>query len=445
MNTYSHTVIGLTGPFGAGCTTIADVLCERQSFRKYSLSKAMREIASDYIEGLDKEKLHSPKHRAYQQYVGNEIRRKNLNAIPEKIIKDIQSEEEKDETLKQQDIVLDSIRSPSEMTIFRNEFPNYFVIAVYTPVGIRWERVRETYGGQENDFFRDDAQDSGESEPPFGQKVQLCVDSSDILISNERKFSEPIIKEELNKNVEEYIKLMKSPGLRRPYHWELSMAQAYNSSLIATCCRRKVGAVIVREEPPRENARSYIIASGYNEAPKEIMTCVQRGGKEQPEYCYRNEKMKSIIKTEYKMCPQCGKPLNFPDDFDLPFICSCGARIGRDFIPGRVLDLCIAVHAEEAAILQASKFGGTQIEGSTLYTTTFPCPLCAKMIVQVGIRKVVFTEPYPQDDAVSILDEAKIPAELFEGVKGRAYPRLFEPPPYKLKEEQDGAKVMSEM
>jgi dCMP deaminase len=94
-----------------------------------------------------------------------------------------------------------------------------------------------------------------------------------------------------------------------------------------------------------------------------------------------------------------------------------------------MLDLCIAVHAEEAAILQAARFGATAIEDSVLYTTTFPCPLCAKMIVQSGIQKIIFAEPYPQAEAVNILGEAGIPAELFEGVKGRAYHRLFEPPP----------------
>jgi dCMP deaminase len=107
-----------------------------------------------------------------------------------------------------------------------------------------------------------------------------------------------------------------------------------------------------------------------------------------------------------------------------------------------MLDLCIAVHAEEAALLQAAKFGGTEIDGSLLYTTTFPCPLCAKMIIQAGIEKVIFAEPYPQDDAINALSDGGVPAELFEGVKGRAYHRLFEPPPYKQKGDNHGHKEM---
>lgn len=82
--------------------------------------------------------------------------------------------------------------------------------------------------------------------------------------------------------------------------------------------------------------------------------------------------------------------------------------------------------------MQASRFGGTQVDGSVLFTTTFPCPLCAKMILHAGIEKVFFAEPYPQDEAIDALTEGDIRAELFEGVKGRAYHRLFEPPLYKL-------------
>ena len=176
---------------------------------------------------------------------------------------------------------------------------------------------------------------------------------------------------------------------------------------------------------------------GYNEAPLTVIPCKERGGSAKPDYCYKDEKIKEKLRKEYKHCPKCGTELQFDEDFSLPFVCpnsECDAKMGKDFIPGRVLDLCIAVHAEQAALLQTSRFGGTQVEGSILYTTTFPCPLCAKEIVNAGISKVMFAEPYPADDAIRVLDEAKVEAELFQGVKGRAYSRLYEPPPYKHNE-----------
>jgi deoxycytidylate deaminase len=392
----------------------------------------MRELAPKLVEDLDKERLISPKHRSYQQDVGDEIREKDIYAIPARVVDKIRQDEGSDSELASVDIVVDGIRNPSEMTYLRDRFPHLFVVAVFAPFEVRWKRREEDYDGNVRPFRRDDERDSGEFERPWGQKVQLCVDRSDVLISNDRQFSEPRIRAELQQNMNSYIELMKNPGSRGPHPWELNMAQAYEASLMSSCCKRRVGAIVVKEEATERRPRTYVIASGYNEAPASIRSCADRGGTNRPEYCYKDEKIKAVLKEQYEVCPKCGTRVEFPEEFDLPFTCrNCGARLGSDFIPGRMLDLCIAVHAEEAALLQASKFGGTEVDGSTLYTTTFPCPLCAKMIVHAGIEKVFFAEPYPEDEAINALEEGRVPTELFEGVKGRAYHRLFEPPPYK--------------
>ena len=433
MNPGNQIVIGLTGPFGAGCSWIADYIRDQYKCRRYSLTDAMRELAPKFVDNLDEEKLFSPKHRSYQQDVGDKIRKKDFYAIPARVVDRVKEDEKRDKSLKFLDIVIDGIRNPGEMTYLREKYPHFFVVAVFAPSEVRWNRKKEVYKGSQYDFDRDDTRDSGEFEPAWGQKVQLCVDRSDILISNERQFIEPHIKEELQDKINLYIELMKKPGSMSPNPWELNMGQAYEASLMSTCCKRKVGAIIVREEASEDRSVSYVIASGYNEAPLNVKPCFQRGGSAKPEYCYKDEKIKTVLKKEYKHCPKCGTELQFPEEFDLPFICTnsgCRARLGSDFMPSKMLDLCIAVHAEEAAILQASKFGGIQIEGSTLYTTTFPCPLCAKMIVYAGIKRVLFAEPYPEDEAIDTLEEANVDRFLFEGVKGRAYHRLFEPPPY---------------
>jgi len=394
----------------------------------------MRELAPWFVPDLDKGKLVSPAHRAYQQDVGDRIRKERIHAIPERVVASIRQAEESDMAAASSHIVIDGIRNPSEMTYLRDRFPHFFVVAVFAPFDVRWKRREEDYGGNQRPFRRDDERDSGEFERPWGQKVQICVDRSDVLISNEGDFVDPSIEEELQGKLNSYIDLMRKPGSRGPHPWELNMAQAYEASLMSSCCKRRVGAIVVKEEATERRPRTYVIASGYNEAPASIRSCADRGGMNRPEYCYKDEKIKAVLKEQYRVCPSCGTKLTFPEEFDLPFICpngECRARLGSDFVPGRMLDLCIAVHAEEAALLQASRFGGTEVDGSILYTTTFPCPLCAKMIVHAGIEKVFFAEPYPEDEAINALDEGRVPTELFEGVKGRAYHRLFEPPAYK--------------
>jgi dCMP deaminase len=80
-------------------------------------------------------------------------------------------------------------------------------------------------------------------------------------------------------------------------------------------------------------------------------------------------------------------------------------------------ELCRAVHAEQNAIIQAA-LHGISIEGATLYCTHQPCILCAKMMINARIRKVVYKESYPDETALKFLEQAGIEVvRLMEKVK----------------------------
>ena len=115
---------------------------------------------------------------------------------------------------------------------------------------------------------------------------------------------------------------------------------------------RQIGAVIVR------NKR--IITTGYNGAPAGIESCKDKG------FCMRR-KMGIASGTRH--------------------------------------ELCYAIHAEQNAIIQAAKLG-VAIEGATLYCTHQPCAICAKMIVNAGIARVIYGEGYPDEFAMQIFNEA---------------------------------------
>ncbi len=129
----------------------------------------------------------------------------------------------------------------------------------------------------------------------------------------------------------------------------------------ASCYKqnRKVGAVIVR------NKR--IVTTGYNGAPAGIKTCVERGE------CLR-EKLGIASGTRH--------------------------------------EICYAVHAEQNAIIQAARLG-ISIDGATLYCTHQPCVLCAKMIVNSGIKRVVYREGYPDEFALTMLREGGVILERY--------------------------------
>ncbi len=122
---------------------------------------------------------------------------------------------------------------------------------------------------------------------------------------------------------------------------------------------RKIGAVIVMDKR--------ILTTGYNGAPSGIESCSEKGE------CIRRVK-------------------NIPS--------------------GTHHELCYAIHAEQNAILQAARLG-ISVKGATLYCTHQPCVICSKMIVNAGIKRVVFKHSYPDDFAIKILDEANVKLETY--------------------------------
>ena len=127
----------------------------------------------------------------------------------------------------------------------------------------------------------------------------------------------------------------------------------------STCLRRKVGAILVRDKR--------ILTTGYNGAPKGFKHCSVVG-------CIRDQQN-----------------------------VSSGARH----------ELCRGLHAEMNALLQAASYG-ICIEGATLYSTTYPCSLCAKMLINAGIREIVVCEDYKDELSKKMLRLAKIPTKIIK-------------------------------
>ena len=90
----------------------------------------------------------------------------------------------------------------------------------------------------------------------------------------------------------------------------------------------------------------------------------------------------------------------------------------------KALDKCRSLHAEETTIL---KVADGQINGSILYSTTFPCLQCAKRILHSGIKQIVYIDPYPEEESIKMLEGGDVKTEKFQGVKAQAYYKLFYP------------------
>jgi len=141
--------------------------------------------------------------------------------------------------------------------------------------------------------------------------------------------------------------------MNRPTWDEYFMEITELVSRRSTCLRRKVGAVIVKDKR--------ILTTGYNGAPKGLPHCLEIG-------CLRE-----INKV------------------------SSGER----------QELCRGLHAEQNAIVQAA-LHGLSIKDSVLYCTTQPCVTCAKMIINSGIKMIIYKEKYPDELARKMLKEAGV-------------------------------------
>jgi dCMP deaminase len=119
----------------------------------------------------------------------------------------------------------------------------------------------------------------------------------------------------------------------------------------STCTRRQIGAIIVSDV-------GEIKSTGYNGNPRGLPHCDEIG-------CIRDK-------------------LNIPS--------------------GTRLETCTAVHAEQNALIQA----GTNSRGSTMYSTIVPCPICARMILNSQISRVVYIDHYSDLSGVELLKQAGI-------------------------------------
>lgn len=132
------------------------------------------------------------------------------------------------------------------------------------------------------------------------------------------------------------------------YFMEIAKVVATRS----TCLRRSVGAVLVKNKQ--------ILATGYNGTPKGLPHCEEVG-------CLRQQ-------------------LKVPS--------------------GQKHELCRGIHAEQNAVVQAAVHG-VSIDGATLYCTHQPCVVCTKILINAGVRRIVYANPYPDKLAEEMMQAAK--------------------------------------
>ena len=245
--------------------------------------------------------------------------------------------------------VIDSIRNPSEVTAFRKASKDFRLICVEAPLEVRFKRTaarrRENDPIALEDFVALDNREAAGD--PMSQNVSEVERMADEVLVNDGSL------EELRPKIDVLVSRLLSNGLRPgwdQYFMDIAKVVASRSN----CMKRKVAAVIVRDKR--------IISTGYNGTPRGTRNCNEGG------------------------CPRCNNMA----------------------VSGTGLDECLCSHGEENAIVQAS-YHGASLKDATIYSTFAPCLMCAKMILNSGIKEVVYNLEYPlNDSAFRLFNEAGV-------------------------------------
>ena len=244
--------------------------------------------------------------------------------------------------------VIDSIRNPAEVDAFRNA-KHFKLVRIEAPAEVRYQRIirrnRES-DPQTLEAFID--LENREAQGNVNSQNLLKVEAlADHAIVNDGPM------EKLYPQIDRLLTQLLQQ-IQRPAWDEYFMNIAKVVASRSNCMKRKVAALIVKDKR--------IISTGYNGTPRGTRNCNEGG------------------------CPRCN-----------------GMAAS-----GTNLDECLCSHGEENAIVQAS-YHGMSLKDAIIYTTFAPCLMCAKMIINSGIREVIFNVEYPlNDSAFRLFREAGI-------------------------------------
>jgi len=244
--------------------------------------------------------------------------------------------------------VIDSIRNPAEVEAFRAA-KHFKLVRVEAPLEVRFQRIlsrrRESDPRTLEEFIDLERREAG------GEDTSQNLIKVELMADHHLINDGPL--ENLYTQVDQLLLgLLKE--IRRPNWDEYFMNIAKVVASRSNCIKRKVAAIIVKDKR--------VISTGYNGTPRGTRNCNEGG------------------------CPRCNS------------LATSGTNLAE----------CLCSHGEENAIVQAS-YHGVSVKDAIIYTTFAPCLMCAKMIINSGIREVIYNMDYPlNENAFRLFGEAGV-------------------------------------
>lgn len=357
-------------------------------------------------------------------------------------------------------VVIDSIRNSAEALYLRERYSGFYLVAIHDENSITHldYKIRNLYAHHKYSnevvslFYKsllklnkvEAEQDDFEKGIFSSPDTDRVIERSEIHIQNIWGMPEdpnnPLSLRYMAEQWVHYAALILHPGIVTPTTAERCMAVAYTAKLNSGCLSRQVGAAITNKD-------GSVRSIGWNEVPHGQVSCSLRtiDGIENTDDCARcsysefeimgTMKYKDGKSFIQKLKEDYGENLSgVPAQLHgLPFS-YCFKSLHNLYEGEKNQVFTRSLHAEENAIIQMSKYGGEALKDGIIYVTASPCELCSKKLYQIGVRQIVYIDPYPGIARQHIISAGfKQPdLKIFEGAIGPTYFKLYQPfMPYK--------------
>jgi deoxycytidylate deaminase len=317
--------------------------------------------------------------------------------------------------------MIDSLKHPHEAAFLREIFgAAYYGIGIVTSDSVRLDRLKNRKGFTVEDFHNLSEID-GDGDDDHGQKAIKTIIKSDYFVANDHS-----TKTALPAEIDRILRLIFSVEVETPRLDEYGMYTAASAALRSGCLSRQVGASIIAQS-------GELLSTGRNDVPQVgggLYTsestpdhrCWSRSAR-----CYNDfHKQEMVHNLAVKLISEL--ELNVDETVHIKEILNSQIR--------NLIEFSRAVHAEMDAIVAVAREAKWGLVGATLFCTTFPCHSCARHIIDAGIARVVYLEPYEKSKARDLHADAicdpllpdepgKVPFELYGGVAPRRFAELF--------------------
>ena len=417
-------VFGLAGPVGADLQEVSRTLADALKKGGYaeveeiSVSALIRQIASRRTltrpDGSRIELFDEPEEKRIASFMdsGNAIRRLCASpaAVASAAIAEVRGRRRRlGGKPSRRAYILRSLKRPEEVHLLRRVYgPGFFLIGVNVNRPTRVESLakriarshRETPASPhyELDLLEAEAlarRDEDEERDPYGQRLRDVFQLCDLFVS---PVVSPGARTSLFDQIYRFARLILGDLGETPWAEEQFMFHAFAASLRSGALGRQVGAVLVT--PTGE-----ILGVGCNEVPKGGGGLYHAG----EHYDRRdihvdrdsvNVHADQILVEILEMARHAG----WLAEGAQPQLDEARAAFRKSRVMS-LLEFGRTAHAEMEAVLAAARIGAS-VRDATLFTTTFPCHECARLIVTAGLRRVVYIEPYPKSRAIELHRDA---------------------------------------